>query len=325
MSNYQRFRVVQKEAVTTEMETFQAPELQVDEVLVAIDYSGVNYKDALATQAKTGVVRHYPITPGIDLVGSILKSNAEKYRVGDEVLVTGFGTGVSHDGGFSQVQALPAEWLVSLPKNLTKQAAMIFGTAGFTAALAVNALEKHGLTEDSRVLVTGATGGVGNFAIHFLKQLGVKNITALSRKSQQKDYLTALGASACLQPEELFPEKTRPLDKQLFDFVIDTVGGSQMTKILPFIQYGGSVALCGNAGGIKLETTVLPFILRGVNLLGIDSVAVPLEQRPALWQKMADWQVPEKMQVNQTNLEDLPATIDALLSGQHVGRTIVVL
>lgn len=323
---YRRLRVMNDETLHTEIESFTKPEIKENEVLVKVNYSGINYKDALATKANTGVLREYPMTPGIDLAGIIIESKAEEFKVGDEVLVTGYGLGVKQDGGLSDVQVVPASWVVHLPEGLSTKQAMTFGTAGFTAALAVDALQTHGLNADSRVLVTGATGGVGGFALHFLKQIGCKEITALSRKENQLDYLQQLGATAVLSPAELFPEKVRPLNKQLFDFVIDTVGGDTLAQVLPFINYGGSAALCGNAGGIKLSTTVLPFILRGVNLLGIDSVEAAMEQRQKLWQKMAnEWSLPDHFQVQQIELEHVLETAIALLEGKHVGRTIVAL
>lgn len=323
---YRRLRVINDETLHTEIENFTKPEIKENEVLVKVNYSGINYKDALATRPNTGVLREYPMTPGIDLAGTIIESKDKKFQSGDEVLVTGFGLGVKHDGGLSDVQVVPAAWVVHLPEGLSAKQAMIFGTAGFTAALAVDALQTHGLNAESRVLVTGATGGVGGFALHFLKQIGCKEITALSRKEDQKDYLQQLGATAVLSPAELFPEKARPLNKQLFDFVIDTVGGDTLAQVLPFINYGGSAALCGNAGGIKLSTTVLPFILRGVNLLGIDSVEASMEQRQKLWKKMAnEWALSDHFQVQQIELEQVLETANALLEGKHVGRTIVAL
>ena len=323
---YRRLRVINDETLHTEIESFTKPEIKENEVLVKVNYSGINYKDALATRPNTGVLREYPMTPGIDLAGTIIESKDKKFQSGDEVLVTGFGLGVKHDGGLSDVQVVPASWVVHLPEGLSAKQAMIFGTAGFTAALAVDALQAHGLNAESRVLVTGATGGVGGFALHFLKQIGCKEITALSRKVDQKDYLQQLGATAVLSPAELFPEKARPLNKQLFDFVIDTVGGDTLAQVLPFINYGGSAALCGNAGGIKLSTTVLPFILRGVNLLGIDSVEASMEQRQKLWKKMAnEWALSDHFQVQQIELEQVLETANALLEGKHVGRTIVAL
>ncbi|MGX7126313.1 YhdH/YhfP family quinone oxidoreductase [Enterococcus viikkiensis] len=324
MTEYRRLRVLSDETVHTEIETFEKPEISEGEVLIAVRYSSINYKDALATKANTGVLRDYPMTPGIDLAGKILTSNDPNFQLGDSVLITGYGLGVKQDGGLSQLQVVPAAWCVKIPAGLDEKQVMTFGTAGFTAALAVDALQMHGLTSDSRVLVTGATGGVGSFAIHFLKQIGCKEIIALSRKEDQKDYLTKLGATSVVSPTELFPEKNRPLNKQLTDFVVDTVGGDTLAKVLPFVNYGGSLALCGNAGGIKLTTTVLPFILRGVNLLGIDSVEASMNQRQKLWQKMADeWTLPADISVQEITLEQVPAVADALLAGKHIGRTIV--
>lgn len=326
MTEYRRLRVLKDETVHTQIETFTKPEIDEGHVLIAVSYSGINYKDALATKANTGVLRDYPMTPGVDLTGKIIASNDDAFHSGDLVLVTGFGLGVKQDGGLSDLQVVPASWCVKLPETLSEKQAMAFGTAGFTAALAVDALQKHGLTEKSRVLVTGATGGVGGFALHFLSQIGCQEITALSRKDSQNDYLTQLGATTVTSPAELFPEKNRPLNKQLFDFVIDAVGGETLAQVIPFVNYGGSLALCGNAGGIKLKTTVLPFILRGINLLGIDSVEASMDQRKKLWQKMAgEWAVPTALQVQEIQLEQVLETADALLSGNHVGRTIVAL
>ena len=326
MTEYRRLRVMNDENLHTEIEAFSKPEIEENEVLIEVSYSGINYKDALATKANTGVLRDYPMTPGIDLAGRIIATKDARYDVDDQVLVTGYGLGVKQDGGLSDLEVVPASWVVKLPENLSPKQAMTFGTAGFTAALSVDALENHGLNKDSRVLVTGATGGVGGFALHFLKQIGCKEIVALSRKSDQSAYLKELGATSVLSPAELFPEKNRPLNKQLFDYVVDTVGGDTLAQVLPFVNYGGSLALCGNAGGIKLNTTVLPFILRGVNLLGIDSVEASMEQRQKLWNKMAnEWSLPASFKVQQIELEQVQETADALLAGKHVGRTIVAL
>lgn len=323
MTTYKRFRVVADDPIRTLVEDFEQPELAAGEVLLQVAYSGINYKDALATRANTGVVRTYPITPGIDAAGTIIASQDDRFKVGQAVLVTGFGFGVAADGGWTELAVVPADWLVALPQTLSPKQAMTFGTAGFTAALAVDALEQQGLTKTSRILVTGATGGVANFAINFLQAQGVKTIIALTRKTEQADYLKRLGATTILSPTDL-PEKTKPLAKQQFDFVIDTVGGTQLSQLLPLISYGGSLALCGNAGGIKFETTVLPFILRSVNLLGIDSVEANLETRTRLWEKMATlWSVPAALQVNEIKLTELSATIADLLAGQHVGRTLI--
>lgn len=326
MTKYRRLRVVNDETLHTEIQSFSKPEIEDNEVLIDVHYSGINYKDALATKANTGVLRDYPMTPGIDLAGKIIESKDERFTVNEEVLVTGYGLGVKQDGGLSDLQVVPASWVIKRAKNLSAKQAMTFGTAGFTAALAVDALQAHGLNKNSRVLVTGATGGVGGFALHFLKQIGCAEIIALSRKDDRKDYLMEVGATSVLSPAELFPEKSRPLNKQLFDFVVDTVGGDTLAQVLPFVNYGGSLALCGNAGGIKLNTTVLPFILRGVNLLGIDSVEASMEQRQKLWAKMAnEWALSDTINVQQVELDQVQETADNLLAGTHVGRTIVAL
>ncbi|HLQ40604.1 MAG TPA: acryloyl-CoA reductase, partial [Tetragenococcus sp.] len=246
------------------------------------------------------------------------------WKVGERVLVTGFGLGVAKDGGFSQIQDVPASWPVALPEDLSAKEAMAFGTAGFTAALCVQALIKQKIASEASILVTGASGGVASIAIALLKELGFTNITALSAKNEQETYLSALGAQKILKPEELLPEKNRPLAKEKFAAVIDTVGGDMLAAILPFMQYDGCVALCGNAAGNQLNTTVLPFILRNIRLIGIDSVNVKQEKRRAIWEFLAKHKkILNKIQVQEVILTDLDDTIEAILDARHVGRTIV--
>jgi putative YhdH/YhfP family quinone oxidoreductase len=323
MTEFQQWQVSTEPEFHAELVKNNTDNFPTDTVTVKVSYAGINYKDALAFHPKTGVLRSYPMTPGIDLVGEVTKSPDGKFPIGTKVIGTSYGIGVSLSGGFSEYQSIPADWLVPLPAPLSEKEAMVIGTAGLTAGMAVEALEKHGLNTQSKVLVTGATGGVGSFALAILQQLGIANVTALSRKEEATDYLASLGAKA-LAPSALFPEKTRPLDKQLFDYVIDTVGGDQLTQILPLLSYGGSVALCGNAGGVKFSTTVLPFILRGVNLLGIDSAEYPMAQRVALWQRFAtDWRVTEELAVTEVALPDVLSATESLLNGTHIGRSVV--
>jgi len=300
-------------------------DLSEGEVLIKVAYSSVNYKDMLAVQEKSGIIRNYPMIPGIDLSGTVVESSNSQFKEGEEVLVTGFDTGVNHTGGFAEYAQIPAEWIVPLPENLTLKDAMVFGTAGFTAALSVAALENNGMNKDNNpaILVTGSTGGVGSVALQILSKSGYTNISALVRKDHQKEVAMSLGATDVIFANEL-GNMEKPLNKQTYDFVLDTVGGDVASTLIPQVAYDGSMSMCGNAGGVKLTSTVLPFILRGVNLLGIDSVNVPIEDRGEIWEKIAGpWNIAESTLVNEIALSEVPDTIDALKNGQHLGRTIV--
>lgn len=323
MTNFSTFRVMNEPNFTASLTTATLDELPAGDVLVRVDYSDVNYKDALAAKENGGVIRTYPMTPGIDLAGEVVDSQSADFAPGDQVLVTGYGLGVSHPGGYSQFQRVPAEWLVKRSAGFSAKDSMTYGTAGFTAALAVQELEQLHLAKDAAILVTGASGGVGSVSIALLKKLGYTNIVALSRKNDAQ-WLLDLGAAKIVSPDDVVPEKVKPLAKQTFAAVIDTVGGPLLAAVLPQIAYGGGAFLCGNAGGIKIETTVLPFILRGIRVIGIDSVNVSHEIRSALWDKLAgEWNVIDQLYTKAITLEDLPETLAALLAGTHQGRTIV--
>lgn len=323
MTNFSTFRVMNEPNFTASLTTATLDELPAGDVLVRVDYSDVNYKDALAAKENGGVIRTYPMTPGIDLAGEVVDSQSADFAPGDQVLVTGYGLGVSHPGGYSQFQRVPAEWLVKRSAGFSAKDSMTYGTAGFTAALAVQELEQLHLAKDAAILVTGASGGVGSVSIALLKKLGYTNIVALSRKNDAQ-WLLDLGAAKIVSPDDVVPEKVKPLAKQTFAAVIDTVGGPLLAAVLPQIAYGGGAFLCGNAGGIKIETTVLPFILRGIRVIGIDSVNVSHEIRTALWEKLAgEWNVIDQLYTKAITLEYLPETLAALLAGTHQGRTIV--
>ncbi|WP_207696172.1 hypothetical protein DOK67_0002098 [Enterococcus sp. DIV0212c] len=327
MENFSGFMVNNiDETVTTTIEDITLTDLSEGDVLIKIAYSSVNYKDSLAAKQNGGVIRNYPMIPGIDLSGTVLTSKDERFTEGQNVLVTGYGLGVTHTGGFAEIARVPGDWVVPLPDQLSLKESMVFGTAGFTAALSVQALEHQGLAQNKEVaiLITGASGGVGSLAIAMLNQRGYKNIIALSRKKSAIDSLKKLGATDVLLLDEFMPEKIKPLAKQTIDFAIDTVGGSVTSALLAQLSYGGSIAICGNAAGIKLDTTVLPFILRGTNLLGIDSVNVPMKQRIAIWQRLAtDLNVSAHELTNEITLHELPETLNQLQAGSHIGRTII--
>ncbi|MGX7148270.1 oxidoreductase [Enterococcus ureasiticus] len=327
MEKFSGFRVRKMdELVTATIEKIERTDLSEGDVLIKIAYSSVNYKDSLATKQNGGVIRDYPMIPGIDLSGTVLSSKDDRFTEGQNVLVTGYGLGVTHTGGFAEIAQVPGDWLVPLPDGLSLKEAMVFGTAGFTAALSVHALENHGLAQnkEAAILITGASGGVGSLAIAMLKKQGYKNIIALSRKKSAIDPLKKIGATTVLLVDEFMPEKIKPLAKQTIDFAIDTVGGEISSVLLSQLRYGGSIAICGNAAGIQLNTTVLPFILRGANLLGIDSVNVPMKQRLAIWQRLAtDLNVSRHELVNEIALQELPQILEQLQAGTHIGRTIV--
>ncbi|CAH0118211.1 Putative quinone oxidoreductase YhfP [Paenibacillus sp. CECT 9249] len=303
-------------------------DLPQGEVTIRVAYSSVNYKDGLAASPRGNVAKHYPLVPGIDLAGTVLHSSDPRYAAGDEVLATGYGLGVSHDGGFSEVARVPADWIVPLPQGLSMKEAMAYGTAGFTAALSIQRLEENGLTPDGGpVLVTGATGGVGSMAVAMLAKSGYE-VAASTGKASEHQYLRKLGAQEIIDRSDLVPEKIRALDAQRWAGAVDPVGGRGLAYILSTVKYGGSVAVSGLTGGTEWNATVFPFILRGVNLLGIDSVYCPMEKRLNLWERMAGELKPDHLLSDigrETSLDELPAILNDILQGKVRGRTIVKL
>lgn len=301
-------------------------DLPAGEVVIKVAYSSVNYKDGLASIPNGKILRSYPFIPGIDLSGVVVSSTDDRFREGQEVLATGYGIGVSHFGGFSEYARIPAAWLVPLPEGLTLKEAMIYGTAGFTAALSIQALEDHGLSPDNgKVLVTGATGGVGGSAIAMLGAKGY-SVVASSGNTEATDYLKALGAEEVISREEVIGSSTKPLDKQLWQGAVDCVGRDTLAAILSKITYKGSVAASGLTGGTSLPTTVLPFILRGVNLLGIDSVECPADIREKVWSRMGSDLKPaqlENLVDREVSLQELPQALEAILQGKTKGRVLV--
>ncbi len=313
------------EQFTAQVQTLTRDDLPPGEVLIHVAYSSVNYKDALACTPDGKVVRSYPFVPGIDLAGVVVESSDERFHAGDEVIATSYDLGVSHYGGFSEYARVRANWVVPLPQGLTLKEAMALGTAGFEAALAVHQLEKNGLTpERGPVLVTGATGGVGSIAVNILARLG-HTVAASTGKQTEHAYLKELGASTILSREEVSAESNRPLEKELWAGSVDSVGGATLAYLIRTTKYGGSIAACGLTGGTTVNTTVFPFLLRGVNLLGIDSVFCPMGLRRELWQRLASDLKPTKLDSisREVTLDELPQVTASLLSGGVRGRTIV--
>ncbi|MBU8920155.1 acryloyl-CoA reductase [Neobacillus sp. 114] len=296
------------------------------EVLIKVAYSSINYKDGLASIADGKIVRSFPFIPGIDLAGVVVSSQDPRFQEGDKVIATSYEIGVSHYGGFTEYARIPGDWVVPLPKNLSLKEAMVLGTAGFTAALSVQRLEENGVSpEKGRVLVTGATGGVGSIAVSMLAKRGYE-VVASTGKAAEHDYLHNLGASEVISREEVYNGKIKALDKQLWAGAVDPVGGESLAAVLSKIHYGGSVAVSGLTGGGNVPTSVFPFILRGVNLLGIDSVYCPMEVRKKLWDRMATDLKPSTLLDSiavEISLEDLPETLPIILKGQAKGRFVV--
>ena len=301
-------------------------DLPAGDVIVDIHYSSLNYKDALAVTGKGAIIRgHYPFVPGIDLSGTVRSSDSPAYKPGDHVIGTGWGIGENHWGGYATGMRLQSDWLVPVPKGMSLQSAMALGTAGFTAMLSVMALEEHGILPDSgELVVTGATGGVGSLSIALLKHKGY-TVVASTGKADAASFLNELGAARVINRSELGEGPRKPLDRGLWAGAVDTVGGKTLAALLSQMKRHGAVAACGLAGGSSLHTTVFPFILRGVNLLGIDSNTCPVERRKAAWQRLQDDLPVPLLETISTiiPLGDVPATSETLLAGKIKGRIIV--
>lgn len=301
--------------------------LPAGKVLVKVQYSSLNYKDALSASGNKGVTRNYPHTPGIDAVGIVHSSSVDAYAEGDAVIVTGYDLGMNTDGGFAEYIRVPEAWLVRLPEGLSAFESMVLGTAGLTAALCVDKLLKAGLTpEAGAVLVTGATGGVGSVAVALLAQLGFV-VTAATGKAEAADFLRSLGATNIIDRRELQEENPRPLLKERWAGVVDVVGGTVLWNAVKALQYGGSVACCGLVGSPNLDASVFPFILRGVNLLGVDSVNVPQADKAAMWQRLAThWKLDRLDSLaEQIGLDELKLRLNGLLEGKGKGRIVLAL
>lgn len=300
-------------------------ELPEGDVLIDVRYSSLNYKDALSATGNPGVTRKFPHTPGIDAAGVVVESSDPALAAGDEVIVIGFDLGMNTPGGFGQRIRVPAGWVVSRPEGLGLRESMLLGTAGFTAALAVDKLIHAGAAPDAGpVLVTGATGGVGSVAVMLLAKLGFE-VAAVTGKPAQHDFLASLGASRMLSREEARDGADKPLLKETWGGAVDTVGGEILFNAVKGLRYGASLAACGLVDSPQIPATVLPFILRGVNLLGVDSVQYPLAAKARIWHKLAgEWKLDGLERLAQPlTLDTLSSAIDRILAGEMVGRGVV--
>ena len=301
-------------------------DLPEGEVLVRVRYSSLNYKDVLSAIGNKGVTKQYPHTPGIDAAGVVAESRNPDFQPGDEVIVTSYDLGMNTPGGFGQYIRVPAGWVVKRPENLSLRESMIYGTAGFTAALSVFRLMEYVKPGQGKILVSGATGGVGSIAVAILSMEGYQ-VTAVSGRTETKDYLKEIGAQEVVNATETTDTSGRPLLKTIWAGSVDTVGGPLLTTTIKSVQYGGVVTCCGNVSSPDLPLTVFPFILRGVTLIGIDSQNCPMPTRLQVWQKIASaWKLPHLERLTtETSLADLNQQIDLVLQRKHQGRTIVKL
>ncbi len=310
---------------TAALRRLSLDDLPAGEVTVAVSHSTLNYKDGLCLGPGAGLVRKYPHVPGIDFAGVVEGSDDPRYRPGDAVVLTGWRVGEAHWGGYAQKARVRADWLVPLPEGLTPRQAMAIGTAGLTAMLAVMALEEHGLVPDhGPVLVTGAAGGVGSVAVAVLARLGYE-VTASTGRPETEDYLRELGASRIMSRNDLTDPGARPLDSETWAGCVDAVGGTTLARVAKQLKYGASIAAVGLAGGVDVPLSIVPFLLRGVNLLGIDSVLQPFAAREAAWARLVrdlDLDVLERM-IQPARLADLPELGARILKGGVQGRVVV--
>lgn len=328
----ERYRalVVDKDerGVVAQIRDLRAEDFPPNEVTVAVESSDLNYKDGLAVTGQGPILRAHPMVPGIDFAGRVVDSTSPDYRPGDPVVATGWGIGERTWGGFAQRARAKAEWLVPLPEGLSLRQSMAIGTAGLTAVLCLMALEEQGLTPASasgrEVVVTGAAGGVGGIAVALLSAQGY-TVTAVTGRADAHEYLREIGASEVIGRDALPLGSTRPLESQRWAAAIDTVGGDLLAAVLRQISYYGAVASCGNAGGTALSTTVLPFILRGIRLIGVESVLCPRERRRIAWQRLASGLPLDRLDrmTRIASLTDVPALAQAILRGQVRGRVVI--
>jgi acrylyl-CoA reductase (NADPH) len=327
MEKFKALRIRQEgKNVTSKLEETTLEELDPGEVVIQSAYSSVNYKDALAATGAGKVVRRFPCIGGIDVSGTVISSSDRRFKAGDEVLCTSYDLGVSHDGGFSERVRLPADWVVPLPKGMSLFESMAIGTAGYTAALAIHLMEQNDLKpENGKVVVNGATGGVASIGIDMLDKLGYR-VTAITGKDSEHEYLKKLGAQEILSRNSLEMGK-RPLEKPLWAGALDSVGGEQLAWLTRTMQQNGVIGSFGNAGGIELNTTVLPFILRGVRLIGVDSGYTPMPLRRLVWDRLASDLRPRHLGdiAYKVTLDELPGVFDSLLKASAKGRAVVAI
>lgn len=309
---------------TGQIETKKFDELASNEITINVKYSSLNYKDALSAIGNKGVTKKYPHTPGIDAAGIVVSSNNEKFSINDQVIVTGYDLGMNTSGGFSEYIRVPSDWVIKLPESISLRYAMAIGTAGLTAGLCIDLLEKNNGIKNKQAIVTGSTGGVGSVAIQLLSNLGAE-ITAVTGKNESREFLNNLGVQTIISREELLGKFRQPLSTGIYDIGIDVVGGEILSGLLTCLKRDGVIACCGNVGGANFNTSVFPFILRGNRLLGVDSAERSLNQKESLWKKLSsDWMLDDIDKFTRTiSLNDLELEIRKIYEGKQTGRVII--
>lgn len=307
-----------------EVESLNTSDLPAGDVLIKVSYSSVNYKDALSFSGNKGVTQSFPHTPGIDAAGEVIESSDPQFSMGSKVLVTGYDLGMNTSGGFGEYIRVPSSWAINLPKTLSEKEVMAWGTAGLTAALCIDKLITNGISKSKPVLVSGATGGVGSIAIILLSKLGFK-VHGLTSKLDQVDYLTSLGAQKVVSLDDFIDESKRPMLKPLYSGAVDVAGGNILTSILKTIDYQGAVACCGLVASPVFQTSIFPFILRDISLLGVDSVELPLARKQEIWNKIGnEWRLENLVDsCHNITKSELVDTMNAMLKGKIKGRFIL--
>ncbi|MFL2982819.1 MAG: YhdH/YhfP family quinone oxidoreductase [Candidatus Neomarinimicrobiota bacterium] len=328
MSQYFKSIIVNNENDTIDIDIKKRSinDLPQGNLLIKVEYSSLNYKDALSASGITGVTKHYPHTPGIDAAGVVMKSNDNDFPLGTCVIVTGFDMGMNTSGGFSEYIRVPSKWAIKCPSNLTTKEAMLIGTAGLTAGLSITSICDTIILKNSEVIVSGATGGVGSIGVNLLSNLGAK-VTAITGKINKKKNLMDLGASCVVERNDFIKSTKLPLSKGIYNAALDVVGGEILSSIIASMKYNGIITATGNVSSPKFETTVFPFILRANSLIGIDSANCPIEKRKKVWEHFAsDWKLnfPNEMQKT-VNLENMIPEIQKILNGEQVGRVLLKL
>lgn len=312
---------------TTEIRELSIPKCKENEIVIKVTYSSLNYKDALSSIGHPGVTRKFPHITGVDVVGTVYESTSPVFKIGERVLVTGYDLGMNSDGGHAEFVKVPASWVARVPDSITDKEIMTFGTAGLTAALSINELITNGIkAENGDVLVTGATGGVGSIAVSILSKLGY-NVTAITGKKEKIEFLKKIGANEVISREDFMQSSNKPLLSEKYSGVVDTVGGEILAQSLKVLKYDGVATCCGLTSSFELNTNVFPFILRGVRLIGIDSVETKLDKKIKAWEKIAnDFKIDNLDNLtNEINLDEIKEAYEALLAGKAVGRYLVKL
>lgn len=324
-STYKAFVVEEKDGkFISSISQKEIKDLPAGELLIRVHYSSVNYKDALSATGNKGVTKNYPHTPGIDAAGEVASSSVGSFQAGDKVIVTGYDLGMNTPGGWGEYISVPAEWAVKLPEGLSLKEAMIIGTAGFTAGISIARLTELVKPEDGKILVSGATGGVGSVALSLLSKLGYSTI-AISRKTSANDYLKSLGADEIISSEEFLQLENKPILSAKYAGGIDTVGGTTLENMLKSTKLFGAVTTCGSVSGTQLNISVFPFILRGISLIGVSSQNYPTKPRAGVWAKLAgEWKPANLLDIyTEITINELDDTVKAILKGEIKGRTLV--